>query len=41
MKQATQLDPVVAIICLVVFIAIVYIAVKKGYAKAAAYAIHR
>ncbi len=31
----TQLDPVIAITCLVVFIAIVYVGVKKGYAKAA------
>lgn len=41
MRQATQLDPILAIICLVLFVAIVFIAVKKGYVKAAAYAIHR
>lgn len=38
---ATQLDPVIAIVCLAVFVAIVWIGVKKGYAKAASNVINK
>lgn len=39
-NPATQLDPAVAIVCLIAFIAIVYIGVKLGLAKGASNAVN-